>query len=122
MEHITNINNENYFDPTPKLKSSPVPILFIPFNHNEDKCSYCENKYSRTVLFGQKYCRNCLFCYIKNTTDNEIYLDVYISTNNTRCRKHKATRNTNFCTQNIQEWCEYCSEILCFKQVFAYSS
>ncbi|POG71906.1 hypothetical protein GLOIN_2v1774291 [Rhizophagus irregularis DAOM 181602=DAOM 197198] len=26
--------NENSFNPTPKLKSSPVPILFIPFNEN----------------------------------------------------------------------------------------
>ena len=34
---LVNTNNENSFDPTPKLKSSPVPISFIPFN-NEDKC------------------------------------------------------------------------------------
>ena len=34
---LINTNSENSFDPTPKLKSSPVPILFIPFNYNEDK-------------------------------------------------------------------------------------
>src|SRR2546429_2394124 len=116
MELIIN-NSENYFDPTPKLKSSPVPISFIPFDQYAHKCSYCGNSYSRTLLFKQNYCKNCLLLYIKNTTDNEIYLDVYISTNNTRCSEHEATRNANFCTRNIQEWCKYCSEILCFKQV-----
>ena len=42
---LTSTNNENPFDPTPKLKSSPVPILFIPFNEYENKCNYCGNKY-----------------------------------------------------------------------------
>jgi hypothetical protein len=31
------------FDPTPKLKSSPLPILFIPINIREDKCGNCGN-------------------------------------------------------------------------------
>ena len=95
---LINTNNENYFDPTPKLKSSPMPILFTPFKDYEDNCSYCEIKYSKTLLYNQKYCKNCLSWYIKDTTDNEIYLDVYISTNNTRCSEHEATRSTNFCT------------------------
>src|SRR5207253_512815 len=118
---LINANNENYFDPTPKLKSSPVPILFISFDNNDNNCNYCGNAYSKTVLFRQKYCRNCLFLYINYITDNEIYLDVHIGTNNTRCSEHEGTRNTNFCTRNIQEWCEYCSEILCFKQVLPFS-
>ena len=59
-------NNENLFDPTPKLKSSPIPIEFISFNHNESKCNYCNNEYSTAVLFDQKYCKNCLLQYIKN--------------------------------------------------------
>src|SRR2546423_13267180 len=114
---LINTNNENPFDPTPKLKSSPVPILFIPFNRNDNNCNFCGNAYSETVLFGQKYCKNCLICYIKYTTDNETYLDVYISTNNTRCREHETSRISDFYTQNIQEWCEYCSEISYFKQI-----
>ena len=73
---LTSIINDDSFDPTPKLKSSPVPILFIPFNINEDKCNYCGNKHSETLLFKQKYCKNCLFWYIKYTTDDNTYLDV----------------------------------------------
>ena len=64
--NLTITNNENPFDPTPKLKSSPVPILFIPFNNNESKCNYCKNKYSITILFNQKYCKNCLLQYIES--------------------------------------------------------
>ena len=45
---IRNNNDFDDFDPTPRLKSSPVPILFIPFNNNEIKCNYCGNEYSRT--------------------------------------------------------------------------
>src|SRR3954467_89129 len=116
---LINTNNENSFDPTPKLKSSPVPILFIPFNNNEDNCIYCGNKYFMTLSFKQKYCKNCLFWYIKYTTDNNVYLDVLIVTNNTRCIEHEATRNTDFCTRNIQEWCQHCSEIYYFKQILA---
>ena len=67
---LASVNNENFFDPTPSLKSSPIPILFIPFNDDEDKCNYCEIKYSMTLLFEQKYCKNCLFWYIKDTTGN----------------------------------------------------
>src|SRR5256885_14653665 len=115
---LVNTNSENSFDPTPKLKSSPVPILFISFNNDEDRCSYCGNKYSKTLRFEQKYCKNCLFWYIKYTTDDNTYLDVFIFTNNTQCIKHEATRNTDFGISNIQEWCEYCSEISCFKQIY----
>ncbi|GBC47941.2 kinase-like domain-containing protein [Rhizophagus irregularis DAOM 181602=DAOM 197198] len=108
--------DNNLFDPTPKLKSSPVPVLFIPFNNDEDKCNYCGIEYSKTQI-KQKYCKNCLFWYIQYITGNNTYLGVLISTNNSQCIKHKATRN-NFYTKNIQEWCECCSEILCFTQVF----
>src|SRR5436190_9933399 len=116
MELIST-NSKNSFDPTPKLKSSLVPILFISFNYDENKCSYCGNEYSKTLLFKQKYCKNCLFLYIKNITDDNIYLDVHISTNNTRCIKHEATRNADFHTRNIREWCEHCSEISYFNQI-----
>ncbi|PKY32035.1 kinase-like protein [Rhizophagus irregularis] len=120
-----NIDN-NPFDPTPKLKSSPVPVLFIPFKMNEKKCKYCGIEYSKsskTLLCSQKYqkyCKNCLFWYIQYITGNNAYLDVRINTNNSQCTKHKATRN-NFNTTHIQEWCEYCSEIL-FTQVVTNNS
>jgi hypothetical protein len=108
--------DNNTFDPTPRLKSSPVPALFIPFKNNENKCNYCGIEYSKTIEFEQKYCKNCLFWYIKYTTGTNTYLDAYIVTNsNAQCIEHKANRN-NFSTTNIQEWCEYCSEISYFKQ------
>ena len=73
-------SDENSFDPTPKLTSNPIPVLFIPLNHNESKCNYCESKYSVTQLL-QKYCKSCLFQYIKLTTGSntaDTYLDVHI--------------------------------------------
>src|ERR1051325_2594410 len=56
------------------LKSSPIPILFIPFNQNDCKCGVCGNKYFKTLLFKQRYCRNCLLRYVA-----DIYLDVHIN-------------------------------------------
>ncbi|GBC39519.2 kinase-like domain-containing protein [Rhizophagus irregularis DAOM 181602=DAOM 197198] len=100
----TNENNENSFDPTPKLKSSPIPILFISFNRLQNECSYCGNEYSVTVLFNQKYCKICLIKYIENISDNsDMYLDIRMSTNDIRHNKNETSRNVNFCTQNIQE-------------------
>ncbi|CAB5192141.1 unnamed protein product [Rhizophagus irregularis] len=101
-----------------RLKStSPLPVLFIPFKKKEENCYYCENKYSQTLKFEQKYCRNCLFQYIKNVTCNNTYLDTFITEN--RCAKciiRKLIRNS-FHTKNIQEWCEYCSEVSYFRQI-----
>ena len=75
---LINTNNENSFDPnfhpTPKLKCSPVPIRFIPFNNDKNECNYCGIAYSETLLFKQKYCKNCLFWYIKYTTDDRMYI------------------------------------------------
>ena len=105
---ITNLEND---------KSSfnlITPIIFIPFNNNVNECYYCKKFYSVTPLFKQKYCEYCLFLYIKYTASNN--LDAYISTKNTQCNRHEP-RNLNFCTQNIQEWCNSCSEISHFKQI-----
>jgi hypothetical protein len=110
-----NKNNDS-FDPTPRLKSSPVPALFIPFMKNEKTCNYCKNEYSETLKFKQKHCKKCFLQYIKCTVDNNTYLDICIKTNKIKCIKHEA-RNTDFCTNNIQEWCEYCSEVLYFRQI-----
>ena len=62
---LINTNNENSFDPTPKLNSSPIPILFVSFNQNDENCIHCGDKYIM-VLFchgyydNQKYCKKCL--------------------------------------------------------------
>jgi hypothetical protein len=107
---------DNSFDPTPRLKSSPVPVLFVPFMNNENKCNYCGIEYSKTIEFEQKYCKNCLSRYVKHTTGNNTYLDVHIITNNSQCIEHEENRS-DFNTMNIQEWCEYCSKISYFRQV-----
>jgi hypothetical protein len=91
---------------------SIIPIVFIPFNNNENECYYCKSSYSITLLFEQKYCKNCFMLYIKYTAKDN--LDIYISTRQIQCNRHKP-RGLNFCTQNIQEWCNNCSEISHFK-------
>ncbi|GES92242.1 kinase-like domain-containing protein [Rhizophagus clarus] len=110
--------NEIYFDPTPKLKSSPAPILFLSFNNEKLRCNNCGNKYSATNLYRQKYCKQCLLTYIKSIEDDNIYFDVNIITNHTPRIKHKSTRNTNFLTKNIQEWCKNCLEISYFMNYY----
>jgi hypothetical protein len=113
---------DNSFDPTPRLKSSPVPVLFVPFMNNENKCNYCGNEYSKTIEFEQKYCKNCLFWYIKYTTGNNTYLDVHIITNNSQFIEYEVNRNNFSTTTNIQEWYEYCSVISYFRQVIPNTS
>ncbi|GES92474.1 kinase-like domain-containing protein [Rhizophagus clarus] len=113
MELIS-AKGKHSFDPTPRLKSSPVPILFIPFNY-VDKCNYCKSKFSRTSTF-QLYCKNCLFDYVSKLTYDNMYLDVHIRTEETQCIEHEP-RNLDFYTQNIQEWCRNCSEISHFNQI-----
>ena len=98
---ILNTDDDNSFDPTPKLKSSPIPFNFIPFNRDDRNCIYCGEKYTPTILcyydhdyrsYYQKYCKKCLSSYITDITkylsshsitsitDNNIYLDVYLYT------------------------------------------
>ncbi|UZO00430.1 uncharacterized protein OCT59_011564 [Rhizophagus irregularis] len=117
------LTNKNNFDPTPKLKSSPIPILFLPFNNEKLRCNNCGNKYSTTYLYEQKYCKQCLLLYIENiadNTDNNKYFDVNIMTINTHCIEHKSTRKITFFTKSIQEWCVNCSEILYFNNYYDY--
>ncbi|RIA88450.1 hypothetical protein C1645_826304, partial [Glomus cerebriforme] len=117
---LSNTFNENSFNPTPRLKSSPVPILFIPFNINEKNCGYCGDYYSVTLL-SQKYCKNCLSKYFKDN-NADAYLDVHIR----RCSK-----SNNKINRNCLEWCESClvwmynhtgEEILQFKQIIPLSN
>jgi hypothetical protein len=93
-----------------------TPVWFIPFNNDENKCVICGCIYSVTFVFKQKYCKYCLNKYIK-TTDTYSNVQTIIR-NNTQYTKREEIRNTYFYTNNIQDWYEYCSEILYFEQVF----
>src|SRR5213595_608710 len=103
---LVNTNDENIFDPTPKLKSSPIPISFVSFNWSDKNCIYCGEKYiSAPFAFYQKYCKKCLTRYLANITDNNIYLDVYY-TMNIECSEHEISRTKE--PRNIQECCRNC--------------
>src|SRR4051794_5274573 len=108
--------NDDIFDPTPKLKSSPIPILFISFNGWDQKCFNCGDYYNVSVFFIQIYCKKCLSQYITEITDNNTYLDMCISTRNLECNEHEM-RDKELLIQNIQEWCENCSQVSYFKQI-----
>ncbi|RGB21710.1 hypothetical protein C1646_777451 [Rhizophagus diaphanus] len=99
-----------------KNSSNPIiPIIFIPFNNDENECCYCKSVYSATLLFKQKYCKHCLILYIKCTASNN--LNVQITTIDTQCSNRHKPRSLDLCIQNIQEFCISCSEILLFKQL-----
>ncbi|GBC04974.1 hypothetical protein RclHR1_05990003 [Rhizophagus clarus] len=112
---LVKIIDENSFDPTPKLKSSPIPIEFISFNENDDKCIYCKEAYvdTPTCITTQKYCKKCLSRYLSTITDNNIYLDVYY-TMKSECIKHEIEAKE---PHVIQECCRNCLDILCLKQI-----
>ncbi|GBC39534.2 kinase-like domain-containing protein [Rhizophagus irregularis DAOM 181602=DAOM 197198] len=88
MELIKLVNtiDESSFDPTPKLKSSPVPIFFVSFIKDDKNCIDCGEEYTQTIIYDQKYCKKCLSCYLTNITDNNLYLDVYLLTKELECR------------------------------------
>ncbi|GBC04843.1 hypothetical protein RclHR1_00590029 [Rhizophagus clarus] len=113
---LTSTNGSYSFDPTPRLKSSPVPILFISFGDDDYNCNYCKSKFSLTSTF-QLYCKNCVFDYVNKLNDYNTYLDVHISTEEAQCIEHEPR---NFYTQNSQEWCKNCSRISRFHQVVNY--
>ncbi|PKY36692.1 hypothetical protein RhiirB3_459923 [Rhizophagus irregularis] len=112
---IVNANDENSFDPTPRLKSSPIPIKFISFNRDDNNCVYCGEKYFYALFISQKYCKKCLSRYINDITDNNIYLDVYFYNIDFICIEHEISRTK--IPQSIQECCGNCVVILCFKQI-----
>ncbi|CAB4410617.1 unnamed protein product [Rhizophagus irregularis] len=116
---IINTNDENSFDSTPRLKSSPIPIKFISFNVNDIKCVYCGERYFRTLFcYWQKYCKTCLSRYINDITDNIRYLDVHYAMD-LECSEHEINRTK--VQQSIQESCGNCVRILCFKQIKEYN-
>ncbi|GET64085.1 kinase-like domain-containing protein [Rhizophagus irregularis DAOM 181602=DAOM 197198] len=107
------------FDPTPKLKSSPVPILFVSFNMNDLNCIHCGDEYVKTVC-EQYYCKKCLLYYLANITDNNLYLDIYVLTENLECGEHEISMTKE--PQNIQKCCKNCLGIFCFKQISNYGT
>uniref|UniRef100_U9URM7 Uncharacterized protein n=1 Tax=Rhizophagus irregularis (strain DAOM 181602 / DAOM 197198 / MUCL 43194) TaxID=747089 RepID=U9URM7_RHIID len=120
---IVNANDENSFDPTPRLKPSPIPIEFISFSWKDENCIYCGEKYIEALFTWQKYCKKCLSRYINDIndiTDNNIYLDVYIYTTELECSEHEINRTK--ISQSIQECYGNCLIILCFKQLCGYGS
>ncbi|GBB98675.1 hypothetical protein RclHR1_00330002 [Rhizophagus clarus] len=114
---------EYSFDPTPRLKSSPIPIKFVSFNWEDNNCVYCGEKYIATLfcrndgnfIFEQRYCKKCLSSYINDVTDNNIYLDVYICATALECNEHEISRAK--VSQKVQECCINCLRISCFKQL-----
>ncbi|CAB4436906.1 unnamed protein product [Rhizophagus irregularis] len=117
---LANTNDENFFDPTPRLKSSPIPIKFISFNKYDDVCIYCGEIYITTLsCYTQKYCKKCLSSYINDITDDNTYLDVYY-TMNSECSEHEISMTK--VPQCIQECCENCLKILYFKQISGHNN
>jgi hypothetical protein len=111
MEPVSTIE-ENSFDPTPRLKSSPIPIKFISFNKDDENCICCGEKYIQSLLsYKQKYCKKCLSSYINDTTDYNLYLDVLVDL---ECSDHEI--NKTKVPQSIQECCGDL-KILSFKQI-----
>ncbi|EXX57505.1 Cdc15p [Rhizophagus irregularis DAOM 197198w] len=116
---LVNTNDEIFFDPTPRLKSSPIPIKFICFNKNDINCIYCGEKYIVTLFYwNQKYCEKCLSRYINDITDNKIYLDIHYT--ELECNKHKISKTK--VRRSIQECCRNYINIVCFKQIYYFGN
>ncbi|CAB5186029.1 unnamed protein product [Rhizophagus irregularis] len=112
---MENTDDEYSFDLTPKLKSSPIKILFVSFNESDKKCIYCGEEYIKTIFCRQKYCKKCASCYITDIKYNNIYLDLNLYIENLKCCENE--RSGTYEPQNIQECCRNCLEILYFKQI-----
>ncbi|EXX67400.1 Cdc15p [Rhizophagus irregularis DAOM 197198w] len=113
---LANTKNEKFFDPTPRLKSSPIPIKFISFNKFDLNCIYCGEKYIETLLcHDQKYCKKCLSRYINDITDDNIYLDIYYTMVLEYSVHHEIskTKVPQKCCRNYRN----CIRILYFKQI-----
>ncbi|RGB28867.1 kinase-like domain-containing protein [Rhizophagus diaphanus] len=112
---LVNTNDEKFFDPTPRLKSSPIPIKFISFDKNDKNCFNCGEEYITTLFCEeQKYCKKCLSRYINDIPDNNIYLDIYC-TMELGCNEHDISETKVL--QSIQKCRGNCLRILCFKQI-----
>ncbi|RIA81102.1 hypothetical protein C1645_881781 [Glomus cerebriforme] len=120
MDLLSEYLGRNSFDPTPKLKSSPIPITFVSFNLVDDKCFYCGEGYSYGFLYDQKFCKKCLSRYISDITDIHTYLDVYLDEGFymecDECDKQEIS-GTKEPQKNIKNCCTNCLKFLLFKQI-----
>ena len=48
---LVNTDDENSFDPTPKLKSSSIPNLFVSLNDEDKNWFYCGDEYTKTLFY-----------------------------------------------------------------------
>ena len=107
-------NPSDSFDPTPNLKSSSIPVYFIPFNKDDKNCFYCGNAYNNTLFCNQKYCKGCLSIYINYMKHENKCIDLNLCSMNLECEHSK---NKEMLIQNFQEWCENCSGIPYMNQI-----
>ncbi|GBB87124.1 hypothetical protein RclHR1_13580004 [Rhizophagus clarus] len=86
-----------------------------------------------TLLFNQKYCKNCISEYIKNVNNNITHLKDQLSIHNLRiwvtidviiytdnsilCTNHEDIDFYKYEIQELRGWCEKCFTILFFKQL-----
>ncbi|GES96370.1 kinase-like domain-containing protein [Rhizophagus clarus] len=93
-------NEDISFDPTPNLNIAF--ISFIPFKNDVVRCSDCNNVYSETPNFKQKYCEYCMRKFIKKTKNYHKCIDVtQINTN----VKHETIENVKSSTTlSMQKW------------------
>ena len=76
---------------------------FFRTSHQFERYWYCNTSRANEMINAR----------VTGSNIADTYLDVHISTNKTRCIKHELTTRTS----NIQEWCEYCSEVSHFNQI-----
>jgi hypothetical protein len=93
MELANILDDENSFDPTPKLTSSPIPILFVSFNEGDQNCFSCGDDYAKSFFFNKRYCKKCLLSYLSKLTDDNMYLDMCMCIMNLEDSKNEMSRN-----------------------------
>ncbi|POG76255.1 kinase-like domain-containing protein, partial [Rhizophagus irregularis DAOM 181602=DAOM 197198] len=93
------------FDPTPKLKSSLIPIKFFSFNTADENCVYCEEEYSRKLFCPwKKYCKKC---YVSHYDSTNIMMCVH-------CKKSSqgtcgnCVKTLNFMHRKYSHYCNLC--------------
>ncbi|GBB93709.1 hypothetical protein RclHR1_02220004 [Rhizophagus clarus] len=85
---LVNTNDDDSFDPTPRLKSSPIPIKFISFNECDKNCVFCSEEYiSARFCDSQRYCKKCLSSYINDILGHMLHngLGIRYSSDIERC-------------------------------------
>ncbi|UZO16661.1 uncharacterized protein OCT59_008041 [Rhizophagus irregularis] len=95
---LVKLNDENSFDPTPKLKSNPVPIFFISFNWEDNYCFHCGEEYTKTTIISS----GCIESTLTKKFISIIYLPFWENTSTCFCLEKLVF------TSNCQKYCENC--------------